>query len=371
MSVENMEAFDSEPDFLTSDEYGEGSWGGYLVSSFEGIQRWEDDEDFVVYHNDGTKEELSGKTAWRDGMQNQAFWRIPLAFYNSTENNPPDKKLAARSGSRYSAGLRSRTDYPLDDSYKFGILFNKTVIVKDSTIKSNKDLDNGIIKTGNGTALVTAEIVWKCVWEKTLLEVEVMVDIPSQAFIHGKKTDNDDGDDYYDHDYPHPPDKTYESSQVGSPSPSCYPKEHSQDDSLGLGAKQQSAPTGDLQPRSGHQKSKQRRELQKFSYPLKVSMKESRPHSRRLRQLQGMDLTDPDPEGHAEPGAVRCTQYVVGPMGGLIPFVDEAGEGFIVLREEQGVMSKKERLRERGELEVVEGLQLRERDGDCFCRWNS
>lgn len=411
INLTNMELYPSEPDFLRGAEYGEGVWGGYVVSSAEGITKWEIGEDNVEIGVNGDVVEYSGKSSWRDGTQNQAFWRIPFAFYNTTESSSyksKKKQLGGRSTIRRGLGKRSTGnglwsrsgDHPLDDSYKFGLLFNKTVIVKQTTIDSNVARDDGVIKSGDGTALLPGEIVWKCVWEKTLLEVEVMTDIPSTAIKNQKETDGDgdeDGGNDSDDDDDHTttilsstiatPTSTISANssltktdqQVPSPTgcpyqPNCphyngdasFPNippppppshSHNVDDFFGLKHPPQATETpttnGNLTRRF------LKRHVERSTptpYPLKISIKESRPTSARIRRLLGMDLTDPDPKGRANLGEVACTRYVVTVKGGLTPLVDhDTGEGYVKLNE---IPSSKGRLKERG-------------DSTCYCKWNS
>ncbi|KAH0604282.1 uncharacterized protein H6S33_006659 [Morchella sextelata] len=392
VNLTNMELFPSEPDFLRGAEYGEGAWGGYVVSSAEGITKWEIGDDMMEVTVNGDVVEYSGKPSWRDGTQNQVFWKIPFAFYNTTEashNKGRKKQLAGRSPTAHELGTRStgnrlwgRGDHPLDDSYKFGILFNKTVIIKQSTIDENIARDDNIIKSGNGTALYPGEIVWKCVWEKTLLEVEVMPDVPSTAVTkeketHDDKDENDNGYDSDDDDHTtcststtatptmsantsftktneqHPPptgcnfepdcphfddgeDHSFPSfPSIPPPPPPSH--QHNTDDFFGLKPpKPTETPTtnGNLT-----RKLRLKRHVERStptSYPLKVNIKESRPSSSRLRRLLGMDLTDPDPNGRANLG-------------------EDTGEGYVILDEKP---NSKGRLRERD-------------DSTCYCKWDS
>lgn len=106
------------------------------------------------------------------------------------------------------------------------------------------------------------------------------------------------------------------------------------------------------------------------SYPLRIAIQESRPTNKRIRQLLGIDLTDPDPYGQADLGAVRCMQFTVTAGGGLTPFLDRAsGEGYVVLKEQGSVPVMKERSAYADR--DGEGLLQTRADSGCFCRWSS
>lgn len=403
-----MENWVSQPDFLWGAEYGNGNWGGYLVSSLEGIRIWEDKLDLVKVNRDGKLVEYAVKPPWRDGTQNQPFWKIPFALYNDTDNH--DDKLSPRNYNNHST----------DSSYNFGVFFNKTVIIKDSTIEANLASGSGYIATGNGSILHPGEIVWKCIWEKTLLEVEVLVDIASQAVTQDKEmvsAGNEQGagnDD--DNNGPQRPNRTHGYDNMhhdgGGPHPTGPPlppptpgdlgDDDDGDDDGDFFRLHPSRPTPSVSPQGNlsltykhRPRTHHRRTATSTTggpvgaYPLRVSVKESRPSSNRIRQLLGMDLTDPDPLGLADLGKIKCTQFIVTGDGGLTPFVDPVtGEGFVVLKEQgkagsgSGSGRMMERMRERdaySDLEEGEsgrkagsgGGALEERNPGCFCQWSS
>lgn len=367
----NMEDFVSMPPFLRGAEYGDGKWGAYLVSSVEGIQQWEDKTSLVKTIGDLVVE-YSGKPMWRDGAQNQPLWNIPFGFYNNTVS--PSSSSSSSSSSlfpRHAATVLA-SNYT---SYKFGVLVNKTVVLKRSTIDANTASKSGTILTGNGTVLVSGEIVWKCIWEKTLLEVELFVNDPSEGFSReGERAAVDN-----ETSRPH--------SSHGSASPTGSPPLHGTGGptSVFFDTHLHAQPTGSAAAGNlsdTYKRSSYRRRTPAIintggpvgPYPRRISIQESRPTSKRIRQVLGMDLTDPDPDGHANLGAVRCTQFVATADGGLSPFLDKvSGEGYVVLMEQSGPGARKRRstdgLEERGGNAVGETLE--ERDSDCFCRWSS
>lgn len=358
----NMEDFVSMPPFLRGAEYGDGKWGAYLVSSIEGIQMWEDNIPLVRAVG-GLMVEYSGKPTWRDGTQNQPLWNIPFGFYNNTISTSPlsSSSLFPRHTTTFVGNYTS---------YKFGVLVNKTVIVKRSTIDANTASKSGTVLTGNGTVLVSGEIVWKCIWEKTLLEVELFVNDPSEGFSReGERAAVDN-------------ETTRPHSSQGSASPTGSPLHGTgSPTNVFFDNHLQAQPTGSAGNLSAtYRRSSYRRRTPATidtggpvgPYPRRISVQESRPTSKRIRQVLGMDLTDPDPDGHADLGAVRCTQFVATADGGLSPFLDKvSGEGYVVLKEQSGPGARKrstDGLEERGGA-VRETLE--ERDSDCFCRWSS
>lgn len=389
----NMEDFLSIPSFLRGAEYGDGTWGAYMVSSMEGIRRWENGAP-LTYVIDGKMVEYSSKGTWRDGAQSQPLWRMPFAFYNHTMSTPPQSAPIPLESSSWSNPPSARhANIPFNNyTYKFGALVNKTVIIKRTTITANTDSQSGTILTGNGTALVPGEIVWRCIWEKTLLEVELFVDDPSEGFARqGERASVENKTDL----------PRGSASSTGSPLP-----RGTGDASSAFFRAQPTMGTGS----AGNLSATYKRNLQRrrppavaatgddsktdgptHPYPHRMSIRESRPTAKRIRQILGMDLTDPDPDGHANLGQVKCTQYVVTGFGELSPFMDNAsGEGYVVLKEQSGSNPSKRstdgpQLRERlayadrDETEILEALGegagkiLKERGPapSCFCQWNS
>lgn len=376
----NMADFISMPPFLRGAEYGDGTWGAYLVSSIEGIRTWEDHVSLTKVVGDNVVE-FSGKPVWRDGAQNQPLWRMPFAFYNHTAPATPPP-----STDWYNPLFARHANIPFNNySYKFGALVNKTVIVKLSTIDANTA--SGTVLTGNGTALVQGEIVWKCIWEKTLLEVELFVDDLSEGFARqGERASVEN--------------KTAQSQS--SVSSTGSPPRGTGDASDAFFRAQPTTDTGSAGNLSAtYKRNSQRRRAPApvagtntgglpGMYPRRISIQESRPTTKRIRQVLGMDLTDPDPDGHANLGEVRCTQFVVGENGALSPLVDKAsGEGSVVLKEQDGSNTRKrstdglelnekltyadgdETLAARGGGEAGEILKERDPAPNCFCHWNS
>lgn len=392
----NMADFISMPPFLRGAEYGEGKWGAYLVSSVEGIQIWEDKIPLVGVIDENTVVEYSGKSTWRDGAQNQPLWHIPFAFYNNTGTSPT---LSPRHITTITAAAATSTSTSISTvnsdytSYKFGILVDKTVIIKQSTIEANIASESGTIHTGNGTVLIPGEIVWKCIWEKTLLEVELFVDDLSEGFAReGQRGSTSKADNESEankpslHDGGSSPTGSLPALPIGTGDAiSTYQSQQTPDTGL----------SGNLS--MTYKRGSHRKRTPSSSghgvvgpYPRRISIQESRPTTRRIRQVLGMDLTDPDPDGHADLGAVKCTQFIATADGGLTSFMDKAsGEGYVVLKEQSGPGMKRRRRGRRGR--KMDGLGLKERtaysdeneetarkgevlverDNDCFCRWSS
>jgi len=375
----NMDTFPSYPDFLRGAEYGDGSWGGYMLSSSEGIRKFDDNWDMVVKDGAG-QEEYSNKPGWMDGAQNPLFFHIPLAYYNSsTPNNKPLK-------------LRSNDSTPVGKfaNYKFGILYNKTVVLKQNAIDQTLAVlksAGGPPKFANGTALGESEIVWKCVWEKTLLDVEISINQhslaqppPGSGGDHGPPGhgDGDDGlgdgpgDGRGGGGFSDGRGGATSGSPSGNPRgpPGGHPPRNSFNPSngdqfkppvtappiptpTGLNTSVDGADDGDGSsdiPIAG----KIKRGESPSPYPLKITIEETRPTSKRLKRVLGMDLTDADPNGSGRLGDVKCTRMVVTPSGGLREFMDASGGGLVILKEQE--------------------LPPRKRDytsGGCSCRWVS
>lgn len=384
----NMADFISQPPFLRGAEYGDGKWGAYQVSSAEGIQMWEDNTQLVKVIGNDIVVEYSGKSTWRDGTQNQPLWRIPFAFYNTTVSSTtllPRHITTATTTASPARATTTTSDYT---SYKFGVLVDKIVIVKQSTIEANIASQSGTILTGNGTALIPGEIVWKCIWEKTLLEVELFVNDPSEGFSRESlrgSTNKSEADE-----------QSHVSQGASSPTgslPVPHPMGTGDASSAFLSAQQTpgTSPSGNLSMTYKRNLHRKRTSVvgggRVGPYPRRISIQESRPTTKRIRQVLGMDLTDPDPDGYADLGTVKCTQFIATADGGLTPFMDKvSGEGFVVLKEQSGPGMRKRGTHKRGTPGLVERTvysdgyggtvaarkeELRERDSNCFCRWSS
>ncbi|KAG0638546.1 hypothetical protein HOY80DRAFT_887771 [Tuber brumale] len=372
----NMSTFPSHPEFLMGAEYDEGSWGGYMLSSLEGMIKFGDGWDMVV-KDDNSQEEYSAKPGWRDGAQNPLFWHIPLAYYNtSTTINKPLK-------------LRSNNSTPVGKfaNYKFGILYNKTVVLKQNTIDQTLAVHKstgGPPKFANGTALGESEIVWKCVWEKTLLDVEISINQPSLARRptgsggdRGPPSNRDgDGGLGYGRGSGGGFSDDRGGPLSGSPSgvPPGPPGGPSPQNSFNTGNSGQfeppatalaiPTPTGlndSVDSTDGAYKfsdipiaGKIKRGESPSPYPLKITIQETRPSPKRLRRVIGMDLTDADPRGDGKPGDVKCTRMVVTRFGGLKEVIDPNGEGLVILRERGPPPWKRDPA-----------------PGECSCRWTS
>ncbi|PWW79705.1 hypothetical protein C7212DRAFT_288949 [Tuber magnatum] len=370
-----MNTFPSHPEFLLGAEYGAGSWGGYMLSSLEGLMKF--DDDWNIVKDDNSQEEYSAEPGWRDGAQNPLFWHVPLAYYNSSI--AINKRLKLRSNNSAPVGKFA--------NYRFGILYDKTVVLKQNSIDQTLAVlknTRGPPKFANGTALGEGEIVWKCVWEKTLLDVEISINQPSLArhptgFGGGRgPPDHRDGDGglgdgrgssdgFSDErggalhgspsgDPPGPP---------GGPPPqnSFNPGNGGQFDPpvTALAIPTPTELNNSVDSTDGAYKfsdipiaGKIKREGPTLPYPLKITVEETRPTSKRLRRVMGMDLTDADPRGLGKLGDVKCTQMVVTRLGGLREFVGANGEGLVILKE-QGSPRRKRDSTPRG----------------CSCRWTS
>jgi len=350
-----------------------------MLSSLEGIIKFDDDWDLVVKDGAG-QEEYSNKPGWMDGTQNPLFWHIPLAYYNYS--TPTGKPLNPRSNDSAPVGEFA--------TYGFGILYNKTVVLKQSTIDQTLAVlknTGGPPKFANGTALGEGEIVWKCVWEKTLLDVEISLNQPSlaqrPAGFGGDRgpPGHGDGDDGLGDG---PGDGRggggFSDGRGGATSglprgdprgpPGGPPPQNSFNPGDGDQFKPPTTaltiptPTGFNTSVDGTNDDdssdipiagKIKRGEPASPYPLKITIEEIRPTSKHLRWVLGMDLTDADPSGYSKPGDVKCTRMVVTPSGGLREYMDASGGGLVILKEQQVPPRRK-------------------RDptpGECSCRWVS
>ncbi|PUU73203.1 hypothetical protein B9Z19DRAFT_1005599 [Tuber borchii] len=377
----NMDNFPSHPDFLKGAEYGDGDWGGYMLSSLEGIIKFDGDWDMVVKDGFG-QEEYSNEPGWRDGTQNPLFWHIPLEYYNYTTTPASNKLLKLRSNN-------NSTSVGKLANYKFGILYNKTVVLKQSAIDQTLAVlknTGGLPKFANGTALGEGEIVWKCVWEKTLLDVEISINQPSLAqsptvFAGGRgPPGHGDGDDGLGDGpgggqgsggFSQGQSGTSSGSSPGDPQgpPGGPPPQNSFNTGDGGQFKPPATtlaiptPTGLNTSIDGTDGADEPSDIpiagvikrgETLPYPLKITIQETRPTASRLRYILGMDLTDADPSGRSRFGDIKCTRMVVTPRGGLRELIDGNGGGFVVLREPMSSPRKRDST-----------------SGGCSCRWVS
>ncbi|RPB01968.1 hypothetical protein L873DRAFT_1674913, partial [Choiromyces venosus 120613-1] len=372
----DMGTFPSHPDFLKGAEYGDGSWGGYMLSSLEGIIKFDDDGDMIIKDGNGQVEYSDGP-GWRDGAQNPLFWHIPLAYYNTTVTPIINKRLRIRANNSSPVGKFA--------NYKFGILYNKTVVLKQSAIDQTLAVlknPEGTLKFADGTALGEGEIVWKCVWEKTLLDVEISINQPSLACLpkgfEGGSGPPGHGDDncgwgdgrgdsggFYDDRGALPTESPSgdPSGPPGGPPQSSFSAGNGDQFDPSVTALAIPTPTS-LNSTAGSTDgykfsdipiaAKVKRGGPTLPYPLKITIEETRPTSKRLRRVMGMDLTDADPYGYDKLGEVKCTQMVVTRLGGLREFTDANGEGLVILKEQAPSRRKRDSTA-----------------GQCSCRWTS
>ncbi|KAF8541654.1 hypothetical protein BDD12DRAFT_489801 [Trichophaea hybrida] len=350
----------SVPDTLTCAHWESSTWGGYIISSEEG--EYNKEKKNTVYQTPtGERVLYSAMHGFREGMQGPAFFRQPLGFRNVTWE--------------YSEGIEKRANHngPLTTlSYTFGILYDKTVILKETTMIQtfNTNGDNDL-RNGNGMEFTQNEKVWMCVWEKTLLEVELMVNESSisqlrkaTAAAHGGgsgdpyETDLDDEDNS----------NFLTTIIVGLPTSHPKSKHHSSTASstIDYSAKptfpSNSKLSGDARLIKRGQTKGRFRHLSR-----KVYMKESRPTEDRLRGVLGIDRTDDDLEGRARPGAVRCRKMLVQDDGGLVEYT-AVGEEVEVRLEE--ILTEAESLEKRDD-ETDDDDSSFPADTGCSCTWES
>jgi hypothetical protein len=430
----------SVPDTLTCGDWADGLWGGYLISSEEG--EYQQDQKNTVYVSPDNQTVLYNFPRFREGLQNPAFYRQPLAFMNITWE--PDSSVTNTSTKRSTADSINTL------SYKFGTLYNKTVILKESTmIETLKSGGKNPGRFGNGTEFEVGEKVWMCTWEKTLLEVEIMVDEYSLAFTNKDNTQHAAGsssNEYYNEENgtttitvsanidgvssaPPPPPITSSSTSSAThdtpsatfsfpPSPSPpYTHPHPQPHPRPAPAP---APAPPPPPYPSPTDTELELEIEEFEfvgddfrtlhkrsapggcgntarshsprqYPNKVYIKEYRPTPKRLRQVQGIDLTDLDPNGLGLPGKVICKKMVAQDDGGLRAYKGEDGEVTEVQLKEQYVLastaSERRRRRKRddsgdgdddgddvgdGDGDADDGsVDDDDDDGKCQCSWET
>lgn len=303
----------SVPDTLTCEEWQDGKWGGYLMSSEEG--EWSREQRNTVFETvTGERVRYAPSRGFCEGMQGPAFYRQPLAYHSVATTLPK------RATTNATAAENSM-------SYTFGILYNKTVVLRETTmIQTHNTRGRSEAKAGNGLEFAIEEKVWMCVWEKTLLEVTVMVHQPSQAhelrtaaIDHGAGEDEDTSDDESEI-------AALTTILVGpSNAPSSSPSPTGPSPPPGPPPGPPPSEVDDGQPRLAKRGVKRGvngpRHLSR-----KVYIKESRPSRQRLQRVLGFDLTDPDPKGLTNPGAVRCRKMIVQEDGGLLEFNGEGDE---------------------------------------------
>jgi hypothetical protein len=346
----------SVPDTLTCAEWENGLWGSYLLSSEEG--EYARDKRNVVFETPtGERVWYAAEHGWREGMVNPSFYRQPLAFRNVTWRYDPTTNTHSKRDSNGTTPLTTL-------SYNFGILYNKTVILRETTmIETHNTGGENSNKNGNGSELLPKEKVWMCIWEKTLLEVELMINEPSISALKATAQSHNPGNDTDSEDEdgdgilttitvglplttPTPSSTASPTADLGAPAPVSPPKPsdgnlHGNLSQIGKhfqfglpGPPGSGAPPGT--PSTG------KRNIQKRATPKgprhfskKIYMKESRPTPDRLRRVLGIDRTDLDPDGRAVPGNVRCRKMLVMDDGGLVEFKPEGEEVVSVILSEE------------------------------------
>ena len=306
----------SVPDTLTCEEWEGGKWGGYLMSSEVG--EWSVERRNTVFKTvNGETVRYAPSFGYREGMQGPSFYRQPLAFQTSSATKRTDNATGSM-------------------SYSFGILYNKTVVLRETTmIQTHNTRGKSESRFGDGLGFQASEKVWMCVWEKTLLEVTLMVKEPSMAQIHrnaaithGVGQDEDTSADDDDNDATATTTITVglkPSSAPPPPPPSKGPPPH---------PNPPPPPPPPYSPpppsKSGAHQPYPAKWIKAIKGPRhlsrKVYMKESRPSPDRLRRVLGIDRTDPDPNGRAKPGPVWCRKMIVQEDGGLVEFNAEDEE---------------------------------------------
>jgi len=357
------------PDTIVCAEFEYAKWGGYLITSQEGEFN-EERKNTVFVSPNGESIQYAPGGGFREGMQAPAFYNQPLAFMNITWF-PDDSVVAKREAGPI-------TTY----SYKFAMLYNKTVILKETTmIETFNSAGASPQRYGNGTELVAGEKVWMCTWDKTLLEVELMVDEYSRAALEKQSrkhalgsSDNDkeNGTDNGDtkttititdvlpiSSTTVPPSSTNERPprppgfHHGKPSPPPPPPPTST-----------STPT-DPDDFVFIERLVKRGSSKPHRYSRKVIIKEYRPTRDRLRRVLGIDRTDVDRESQAVPGAVHCRKMIVQADRGLREYNSEAELVKVTMREVDAEAKLKPRHAESSDIDSDD-----ENDG-CGCKWES
>lgn len=174
----------SPPAILSAD--WKGPWGAYIVSSQEGITVR--DSALVAYDQDHNRIYYSpSKQDWRVGAQGMLFWNQPVSFINGSSSNRKKRSI-----------LDADDDDDGDSVYSFGILYNKTVLLRENVLITMASSHTVIQDwaNSNGSTLETGEIAWLCEWQNTLLEVEIHVE-ESSGDATGTNKNVDNGQDGY------------------------------------------------------------------------------------------------------------------------------------------------------------------------------
>jgi hypothetical protein len=320
----------SVPVPLQSSDYEGAFWGGYIVSSQEG--EFDQLKDIVYVDTNGNPIQYSVSGGFMEGMQGPSFYRQPFSLSNITylgdDTHPAND---THSANNYTAHNNHTTSVPTQTaiSYKFGVLYNKTVILRDTNMNNifNDLLQPGNpsnIPKGSGTKLQGGEIVWMCTWDKTLLEVELMVDQYSENATD--PVSNSTGKSQGSNSEPQP--STVTVGDLSTPFPA--PGEISQSSSDSPYPKYVTPTDQNGNEELGYASDYVRRQTLKQvneprSYPQKIVIKEYRPNARRLREILGIDLTDSDELSLAGKGKIRCKKMIVRADGGLRKYKSTLG----------------------------------------------
>lgn len=235
---------------------------------------------------------------------------------------------------------------------------------------------------GNGTELVAGDKVWMCTWDKTLLEVELMVNEYSMAALQKNPTEhvvgsNDDDEDNVPNsggsltttitvnDISSPlTAKSSASSSSPSDRPPRPPGAPSPKPHHGRPPPPPPASAGFEEFEFIERLVKRGGNGSKYhQYSRKVIIKEYRPNKNRLRSVLGIDRTDVDPEGRATLGAVHCRKMIVQTDSGLREYNSDAEVVQVTMRE----VDTESKLKRRGDEDTDDD------DGSngCKCRWES
>lgn len=357
----------SEPEPLQYAEFETGKWGGYTVTSKEGERdHWGVNE----WMDKAGNWNMYSSQAWREGLQSPAFWNQPLTFMNITN--------------RYG----NTTEPP---SYKFGLLHEKKVLFREKTLEAKSEEDVEAATTLEDNDVITeGEVVWMCSWNKTIFEVDLFLDEDTMeedtvgydlpAFISSYSDVTFDGkeelyaseevleemieDDINSGMVENIDDLFDSESNIEDQVEAIYdtpqdPLEDSVFDAMennqNFGGEPQhpvtpvavptSTPTPVQDPSSLSGMQKKRAPGR---YPLKLEIREYRPNTRRLKDVQGIDRTEGDTDPRTKWGAVHCVKMMAIANHGLRTFVGKDGEGKVTLRQRETEARKA-----------------------CFCRWTN
>lgn len=357
----------SDPRPLQSAEYEEGKWGGYTISSKEGERdRWGDNE----WKDKEGNWNMYSQKAWREGLQGPSFWNQPLMFINST-------KADDESGEE---GMKT---------YKFGLLYEKQVLLREATMIANWVTDiNEAKNLGDGDLIAEGELVWMCSWNKTMFEVEFLVDEVASvdtvgfdlpAFVSAYSDVDFDGieeifapeealeekaEEYQEEESGEASDTvnyqdgqiiTEEESELNDVSVFDVEFDGQLDDS-GTGDsgtetetvkddEHNSAATPTISARTTPSIAT-RSSKGPHRYPKKIKIREYRPNINRLKDVQGIDRTEGNQDERAQYGDINCVKMIAIPAHGLRTVVGEDGEGKVTLKQ-----------------------KLTENKQDCLCAW--